>query len=63
MDAYQHAEGLTTALDGFTNAFKDRIEAEIDYSKAMLKIARQLEKYISPDEPTPISYISSAFKV
>jgi hypothetical protein len=25
MDAFHHAEGLTTALEGFTNAFKDRI--------------------------------------
>jgi hypothetical protein len=63
LDAFQHAEGLTTALESFTNAFKDRIEAEIDYSKSMLKIGRQLERYISPDEPTPLSYISSAFKV
>lgn len=29
----------------------------------MLKIGKQMEKYISPDEPTPLSYISSAFKV
>lgn len=29
----------------------------------MLKVGRQLERYISPDEPTPLSYISSAFKV
>lgn len=27
MDAYFHTENLTTALEGFTNAFKDRIEA------------------------------------
>lgn len=29
----------------------------------MVKIGRKMEKYISPDEPTPLSYISSAFKV
>lgn len=42
MDAYLHAEGLTSALEAFANSFKDRIEAEIDYSKAMLKIGKQL---------------------
>jgi hypothetical protein len=25
MDAFHHAEGLTSALEAFTNAFKDRI--------------------------------------
>jgi hypothetical protein len=25
MDAFHHAEGLTAALEAFTNAFKDRI--------------------------------------
>lgn len=50
-------------MDCFTDAFKERIEIEIDYSKAILKVSKKLEKYINPEEPTPISYISSAFKV
>lgn len=42
MDAFHHADGLISALESFTDAFKERIEAEIDYSKAMLKIGKQL---------------------
>ena len=36
---------------------------EIDYAKGLLKVGKLLEKYIDPEHPCPISYISSAFKV
>jgi hypothetical protein len=56
-------EEIAKALGEFTDAFKERIEIEIDYSKSLLKVAKKMQKYINPSEPTPISYISSAFKV
>jgi hypothetical protein len=48
-DAFFHVEYLTGALVCFTEAFKERIEAEIDYSRAILKVSKKVEKYINPD--------------
>lgn len=36
---------------------------EINYSKSLFKISKQLVKYIHPENPSPLSYICSAFKV
>jgi hypothetical protein len=48
-DAFLHVEYLNGALACFTEAFKERIEAEIEYSRAILKVSKKVEKYINPD--------------
>jgi len=50
-------------MQHFIDAFKERIEVEINYSKSLFKISKLLIKYVQPDLPSPLSYICSAFKV
>ena len=63
IDAQNYIVRIDRALEDFTYAFKDRIEVEIEYAKGLLKVGKLLEKYIDIDNPSPLSYIGSAFKV
>jgi hypothetical protein len=63
MDAYEYSLRVQGQLEEFVNAFKERIEVEIDYSKALFKVSKILSRHVQPDLPTPMSYVCSAFKV
>lgn len=43
-------------------AFRKRIEVEINYSKSLTQVSKTLDKYIKPGTELASSYISSAFK-
>jgi hypothetical protein len=62
-DAYAQVLHCSAFLSAFTEAFKDRIEAEIEYSRAILRVSGLLARFITPADPSPVSYIASAFQV
>lgn len=50
-------------MEDFIEAFRKRIEVEINYSKSLTQVSKTLDKYIKPGTELASSYISSAFKV
>ncbi len=50
-------------MEDFIEAFKKRIEIEINYSKSLTQVSKLLDKYIKPGTELATSYICSAFKV
>lgn len=62
-DAYQQVLHCSSFLSAFTEAFKERIEAEIEYSRSLLRVSGLLSRFVTPADPSPISFIASAFQV
>ena len=50
-------------MEDFLDAFKKRIDIEINYSKSLTNLSKVLDKHIKPGSELATSYICSAFKV
>lgn len=62
-EALTFSQDVGSHLQSFADGFKERIEIEIEYSKALFRISKRLSKYVRPSQPSPLSYLSSAFEV
>lgn len=50
-------------MQDYVEAFKRRIEIEIEYSKNLMDVSKWLDKHIKPGTDISTSFICSAFKV
>jgi len=50
-------------MEDFIEAFRKRIEVEVNYSKNLNAVSKSLDRYIQPGTDLAVSYICSAFKV
>jgi hypothetical protein len=50
-------------MEDFIEAFRKRIDIEMNYSKGLAQVSKLLDKYIKPGTELALSFICSAFKV